>query len=104
MATQLFTGFPGFLGRELLPRVLSRRPGATALCVVQARFAEQAREALRALEVAHPAVAGRVRLVTGDITQPMLGLGPGALPADVREIHHLAAVYDLGVERELALR
>ena len=27
MANILFTGFPGFLGSELLPRILSRSPG-----------------------------------------------------------------------------
>lgn len=104
MPTLLFTGFPGFLGKELLPRVLARRAGADALCLVQEKFAAQAREAAAALERDHPHTAGRVRLVTGDITSPGLGLPPGGLPEDVVEIHHLAAVYDLGVRRELALQ
>jgi len=104
MATVLFTGFPGFLGRELLPRVLARRTDAAAVCLVQEKFAAQARDVAAALERAHPGVAGRIRLAPGDVTRPGLGLEPGALPGDVVEIHHLAAVYDLGVERALALR
>ena len=35
MDTLLLTGFPGFLGSALLPRLLDRRPGTTALCLVQ---------------------------------------------------------------------
>ena len=42
MATVFFTGFPGFLGSELLPRVLERRTGDRAVCLVQAKFAHLA--------------------------------------------------------------
>ena len=31
----LFTGFPGFLGSELLPRILGRSPNLEAACLVQ---------------------------------------------------------------------
>jgi thioester reductase-like protein len=104
MPTLLFTGFPGFLGRELLPRVLARRTDADAVCLVQEKFAAQARDAREALARAHPHTAGRVRLVAGDITAPGLGIAAGELPRDVVEIHHLAALYDLGAAREPALR
>jgi thioester reductase-like protein len=102
--TILFTGFPGFLGSELLPRVLARAPEREALCVVQSRFAAIARERVAAIEARHPEVAGRIRLAEGDISLPGLGLGSGAAAAGVVEIHHLAAVYDLAVERALAER
>lgn len=108
MATTIFfTGFPGFLGSRLLPRLVLRREGARAVCLVQAKFAELARARTAELIAADPALAGRIRLVEGDITRPGLGLGAGeraALAADVREIHHLAAIYDLSVPREPALR
>jgi thioester reductase-like protein len=101
----LFTGFPGFLGRELLPRVVAREPGARAVCLVQAKFLGQARDALRAIEARAPGLAGRVELVTGDITTPGLALANGGIPlSDVSAIYHLAAVYDLGVGRDLAVR
>jgi thioester reductase-like protein len=48
----------------------------------------------------------RLQLVEGDITLPDLGLGEAfaALREDTTEVYHLAAVYDLGVKRDFALR
>ncbi|MBV9044635.1 MAG: SDR family oxidoreductase, partial [Alphaproteobacteria bacterium] len=91
MGTIVFTGFPGFLGSELLPRLLRRAPGDEALCLVQSKFAELARERARGLD--------RVKLAEGDITAPL-----AIDPTDVTEIYHLAAIYDLKVPRELGLR
>jgi len=105
VSTVLFTGFPGFLGSELLPRVLRRERDASALCVVQRRWMPTARERLARIEAREPSVAGRTRLVEGDIVEPHLGLRDAeALRADVTSIYHLAAVYDLSVPRELAMR
>ena len=92
MPTLFFTGYPGFLGSELLPRLLRRDPSATALCLVQPKFAVLARERARPL-------GDRVRFVEGDITAPI-----SAPPDDVTEIYHLAAIYDLSVPRELGMR
>src|SRR5438876_11477792 len=92
MPTLFFTGYPGFLGSELLPRLLRRDPGATALCLVQPKFAALARERARPL-------GERVRLVEGDITSAI-----DASPDDVTEIYHLAAIYDLAVPRDLGMR
>src|SRR5215217_1654551 len=98
VATIFFTGFPGFLGSALLPRVLERRASDAAVCLVQARFADVARARVETLEAQFPAVRGRIRLVEGDITQPDLGLADAqAIQADVSEIYHLAAIYDLSV-------
>jgi thioester reductase-like protein len=100
------TGFPGFLGSELLPRLLRRDAAATAVCLVQDRFHALAAERADALVAADPSLDGRIRLVVGDITAPDLGLGAerDALAASVTEVYHLAAVYDLSVPRDLALR
>ena len=38
MSTLFFTGFPGFLGSELVPRVLGRSADDVALCLVQPKF------------------------------------------------------------------
>lgn len=104
--TILFTGFPGFLGRELLWRVLERGGGREAVCLVQGRYRAQAEQAQRQIEQEHPSVRGRIRLVEGDIVQPDLGLGAerDALARQVKTVVHLAAVYDLAVGRELAFR
>ena len=105
MATILFTGFPGFLGSELVPRVLARSPGDRAACLVQAKFAALARARAAELQARDPSLAGRLDLVEGDITARGLALaGDAALGRDVAEIYHLAAVYDLSVPRPLGLR
>jgi nucleoside-diphosphate-sugar epimerase len=94
-----FTGFPGFLGSELLPRVVSRTDDV-ALCLVQPKFRALAEERARQIEAKHPALANRIRLVEGDLTQPLDHVAAG----DVREIYHLAAVYDLNVTRDVGMR
>ena len=105
MNTIVFTGFPGFLGSELLPLILAREPVASAVCVVQRRFLPLARERLAMLETRDPSLPGRVRLAEGDITEANLGLRDGdALKPRVTSIYHLAALYDLSVARDIAMR
>lgn len=103
--TVLFTGFPGFLGSRLLPRVLRRAPEARAACLVQPKFESLAKERVAALEAADPGLGGRIDLVAGDLTEAGLGLADGArLAAEVTEVWHLAAVYDLSVPRAVGMR
>jgi thioester reductase-like protein len=103
--TLLMTGFPGFLGSALLPRLLARRDDTRAVCLVQSRHLALARDRVRELAESHPDTAGRVELVDGDITAPTLGLrGRPKWLDDVTEVWHLAAVYDLAVPEEVARR
>ncbi len=105
MSTVFFTGFPGFLGVQLLPRVLRRNPDDRALCLVQSKFAELARRRVDELVAADTALDGRIELIEGDITVPGLGLDdPAATAAGVTEVWHLAAVYDLSVPRDIGMR
>jgi len=100
--TVLITGFPGFLASALLPGIL-QRTGDDATCLVQAKFADLASRRAQELGSADASLAGRIHSIEGDITKPGLGLAEGVL-SDVTEAWHLAAVYDLAVERDLAVR
>ncbi len=105
MSTLFFTGFPGFLGSSLLPRVLARDAGSRAVCLIQAKFAEASQHKIDQIVAEQPELAGRIELVEGDITAPDLGLGEAQeLRQSVREIYHLAAVYDLSVPRRVGMR
>jgi len=105
MSTIVFTGFPGFLGSELLPRILARESDSSALCVVQRPFMALARQRLAALEARDQLLRGRVTLAEGDITDANLGVaGADSLKARVTSIYHLAALYDLSVARDRAMR
>jgi nucleoside-diphosphate-sugar epimerase len=107
MAEIFFTGFPGFLGSELVPRILARAAGDSAVCLVQPKFAALARQRAREIEARDPRCASRIRLVEGDITRPGLGLSGAdlaALERDTAEIFHLAAIYDLSVRRAVGMK
>jgi thioester reductase-like protein len=104
--TILMTGFPGFLGSALLPRILGRTD-EPAVCLVQDRFAALARRRLDDIVAGDSTLQGRITLVGGDITQPGLALDhdtAARLSRDATEIWHLAAVYDLAVPRPLGMR
>jgi thioester reductase-like protein len=103
----LFTGFPGFIGVRLLPRLLELHPGTRAVCLVQPRFQAAAHDAIAGLEHSHPHTRGRLQTVAGDITEPGLGLAAAEsrrLQGTLVAAYHLAAVYDLAVSRELGVR
>ena len=105
IATHFFTGYPGFLGSQLLPRVLERDPEARATCLVEKRFMKLAGERVAQLRLADPDMARRVELIAGDISIPSLDLDERtwAKAQESTEIWHLAAVYDLSVPRDLGL-
>jgi thioester reductase-like protein len=106
MSTVLMTGFPGFLGSALLPKILARRDRARAVCLVQEHWLATATERLTEIEAAHPHTIGRISLAEGDITVQGMGVDrvDRARLDDVDEVWHLAAVYDLSVPHSVARR
>ena len=103
--TAFVTGFPGFLGSALVERLVAERPARDVTCLVQARHRDLAERRAAAIEDDHGA-PGSVTLVEGDVVAPDLGLGDryDELQATTETAYHLAAVYDLGVEADVAAR
>src|SRR3954470_8547673 len=103
----LFTGFPGFIGARLIPRLLELRPETHFVCLVQDRFLPAARDSVKALAKKHPGLASRMEMVVGDITAAGLGLAEDDAARVQKRLtgcYHLAAVYDLAVKRPIGMR
>jgi thioester reductase-like protein len=99
--THFITGFPGFIGRRLVARLLADDAEARVVALVEERMLQAARECAGRI------AADRIEIIAGDITDRRLGLGDAAyerLAADVRVVHHLAAIYNLAVPFEVAQR
>ncbi len=101
----LLTGATGFIGGELVPRLLRRDDAPTVYCLVRARDAEQLearRRALLAWSAIDATAADRVVAIAGDVTRERLGLGDAydRLAERVHEIYHAAAStkFDLALE------
>ena len=95
------TGFPGFIGRRLVVRLLEEDPELRVVALVEARMAEAARAA--SAEIG----GDRVEILTGDIAERRLGLADAdweRLTAEVTSAFHLAAIYNLAVPLEIAQR
>jgi thioester reductase-like protein len=96
-----FTGFPGFIGRRLVAKLLDERPDQRILALVEPRFAEQARAVAAELD------GDQIEILPGDIGDRRLGLDEETyqrLTKEVTSAHHLAAIYDLAVPLETAQR
>jgi thioester reductase-like protein len=95
---ELITGYPGFIGKRLVRRLVedARAHGGRLVLVVQPKFAEAARADLAAQG------ATSAEVVEGDVVQMHLGLSGAewkALAAEVTDVWHLAAISWLGAER-----
>jgi len=100
----LLTGFPGFLGSALAGRLLDRTDDRLC-CLVQSHYREVAERRAATLAAEAGVAADRIELVEGDITDPELAVDDyTGLRKRTDAVSHLAAVYDLGVDRALAER
>lgn len=96
-----FTGFPGFIGRRLVRKLIEDGRDVRVAALVEPRFADSARQA--AAEIA----ADRIEILEGDIGDRRLGLTQEdyeRLTAEAVSAYHLAAIYDLAVPLETAQR
>lgn len=103
--TLFITGFPGFIANRLLER-LAVRDCRFILLVQPSLLTRAAEEIARISELTGKAPTD-FRVVQGDISEPGLALNASDLELVQQEttrVFHLAAVYDLAVPRDLALR
>lgn len=103
--TVFITGFPGFIAGRLVERLASE--GARLLLLVQPEFVDRARRDIAKIINESQIPAENLQIIEGDITRENLGISPAELERTRREtttIFHLAALYDLAVDREPGLR
>ncbi|MEK6282708.1 MAG: SDR family oxidoreductase [Acidobacteriota bacterium] len=103
--TFFVTGFPGFIAGRLLHRLA--REGGRFFLLVQPSFLERAKAELESIAQETGRDRSDFLLLQGDITAPDLGLSQADLETARSEttiLFHLAAIYDLAVERDLAVR
>ena len=101
----LVTGFPGFIAGRLVAGLAAK--GARFLLLVHPAFSARAREDVARIARETDAPASHFQIIEGDITKPQLGLAPRDAERAQREtrmLFHLAAIYDLAVARETAMR
>lgn len=104
------TGFPGFIARRFVKKLLSTDDALRITALVEPRKEDAARSALAELTdqgTGDLQVTERVTLVVGDVTSMDLGLSGAefrAITASATEIHHFAAVHSLSVDRRQAER
>jgi thioester reductase-like protein len=94
MTNYLITGATGFLGRNVVPRLLARDPSAEIAALVRPGSVDRLNDL-----VTHWPGGDRVRPLVGDLEEP--GLGLDADP-DVDVVVHLGAIYDMTVGEEQA--
>ncbi|MGZ4269918.1 MAG: SDR family oxidoreductase [Solirubrobacteraceae bacterium] len=100
--TILLTGFPGFIGGRLIPKLLADDADARLVALVEPRMIARAEQAAARL-----GLGDRLVIQPGDITKARLGLDGATherLAGETVAVHHLAAIYDLAVRPSIAER
>ena len=103
--TIFLTGFPGFIATRLVQRLA--RDGGRFLLLVQPAFIERAQQELVGIARDTGRSVSDFVILSGDITKPDVGMSPADLEtarSQSTTLFHLAAIYDLAVERELAIK
>ena len=103
--TFFITGFPGFIASRLLRRLA--KSGGNFFLLVQPSLRARAQQEISELVAGTGQSATSFHIMEGDISQPDLGLALRDRDAALQEttrVFHLAAIYDLAVAREVALR
>ena len=103
--TIFLTGFPGFIAGRLVERLAAA--DVQFYLLIEQRFIDDARQAVEGIADRASVPLENFVLVPGDITKEDLGIGEDDLAvirSETTDVFHLAAVYDLEVDRDLAHR
>ncbi len=97
------TGFPGFIAARLVARLAA--PDVKFYLLAQTAFIEQAENEIERIAAENRIPRENFQIIEGDITLENLGIGDEKLKTiqdETTDVFHLAAVYDLGVKKDLA--
>ncbi|HKX84081.1 MAG TPA: SDR family oxidoreductase, partial [Pyrinomonadaceae bacterium] len=103
--TYFITGFPGFIAERLVERLAT--PEVQFFLLVQSQFVDKAVQAVERIASATGTELDNFALIEGDITQPNLGIADEDIETirdETTDVFHLAAVYDLAVDKKLAFK
>jgi nucleoside-diphosphate-sugar epimerase len=103
--TIFITGFPGFIAERLVKHLAKLK--ARFILLVQPSLLSRARSDVARIAASTGADPANFSIVAGDITEENLGMsGADADRArnETTTLFHLAAIYDLAVTRDLAMR
>ena len=103
--TVFLTGFPGFIAGRLVKRLAT--PETQFFLLIQPQFLEKAAQDIEKIAAETNIPLENFALIEGDITRENLGISEEDLKtvlAETTDVFHLAAIYDLAVEKNLAYR
>lgn len=103
--TIFVTGFPGFIAERLVARLA--KPEVQFFLLVQPQFVEKAVAEVKDISERTATPLENFALIEGDITKNDLGISDediAIIREETTDVFHLAAIYDLAVEKELAYR
>jgi len=102
--TIFLTGFPGFIAERLVERLA--KDEIQFFLLVQPQFVERAVEAVQHISEISEVPLENFAVIEGDITKPDLGMDSddaATVRYETTDVFHLAAIYDLAVDRDLAM-
>lgn len=97
------TGFPGFIAERLVAQLAKN--GTRFYLLVLPSFVDAATEAVARTSKTHDLPTENFTIVPGDITKADLGIATelrNKIAAETTSVFHLAAVYDLAVDKDIA--
>jgi nucleoside-diphosphate-sugar epimerase len=100
-STYFVTGYPGFIGKRLVAHIARSDPSGRIYLLVQPKFLDEAHRYVEQISGAE------IEILAGDVVDMHLGLSGDEytrLCAEVTDVFHLAAIFYLGVPRDMAWR